>query len=125
MRLLSLLKGKIHRATVTGADVDYIGSIAIDADLLERSGIIPNERVHVWNVTNGARLETYAIEAPRGSGQIILNGAAAHHVSPGDHVIIAAFVMTDEAVSPRVVLVDEHNRFLKYLYSEADGASGE
>ncbi len=115
MRLITLLKGKIHRATVTSANVDYVGSITIDADLLERAGIVVGELVHVWNVTNGARFTTYAIASERGSGTIQINGSAAHRAKAGDKVIIAAFIHTDEPVEPQVVLVDEANRFVKYL----------
>ena len=110
MKLISICKSKIHRATVTGCDVDYVGSITVDEDLLEAAGIIDGEHVHIWNVTNGERLETYAIPAERGSGTICLNGAAAHKCSAGDKVIIAAFCWTDEPVHRRVVLVDDNNR---------------
>jgi aspartate 1-decarboxylase len=109
-----LLRGKIHGATVTGADLHYEGSIAVDIDLLEAAGIAPFESVHVWNVTNGERFETYAIEGPSGSGEILVNGAAARRAQPGDQVIIAAFGwLTDDEVArhkPRVVLIEEHNR---------------
>lgn len=115
MTLLSMLKCKIHRATVTHCDLNYVGSVGIDIDLMERSGLLPNERVHIWNVTNGARLETYAIEADRGSGVISLNGAAAHHAAVGDKVIIAAFCWTDESPKPKMVLVDAANRFTSML----------
>lgn len=118
MRLLSICKSKIHRATVTDANVDYVGSIAIDRDLLDRTGILPNERVHVWNVTNGNRVETYAIVADAGSGVIALNGAAAHLFRPGDKVIIAAFCWTDEPETPRMILVDDDNRFVRDLNPE-------
>lgn len=118
MRLLNICKSKIHRATVTAADVDYVGSIAIDRDLMDRTGILPNERVHIWNVTNGARLETYAIVAEAGSGIIALNGAAAHHCRPGDKIIIAAFCWTDEPAPPRMILVDDDNRYLMDLHAE-------
>lgn len=111
MRLRAICKSKIHLATVTGADVDYIGSIAIDQELLERCDILPGEKVCVWNVTNGERLETYAIAAPAGSGVVMLNGAAAHRCQPGDKVIIAAFLLTDESVTPRMILVDANNRY--------------
>ena len=110
MKLLSICKGKIHRATVTACDVNYVGSITVDEDLLDAAGIIDGERVHVWNVTNGERLETYAIPAERGSGVICLNGAAAHRCSVGDKVIVAAFCWTDEPVHRKVVLVDDDNR---------------
>lgn len=110
---LSILKGKIHSATVTGADVDYEGSIGIDLWLLEMSGILPNERVHVWNKANGQRFETYAIVEKPGSKKITVNGAAAHLVKPGDSLIIAAFaMMTQEEATifqPRVVIVNSEN----------------
>ena len=115
MRLLNMLKSKIHRATVTGADVNYIGSITIDRDLIERVGLLPNELVHVWNVDNGQRFETYVIAAEAGSGQIIVNGAAAHRVEKGHKVIIAAFCLTDEPITPKVILVDERNRYVRDL----------
>src|SRR5687767_6615508 len=110
MRLRAMCKSKIHRATVTMADLHYVGSIGIDSDLLERADILPGEKVAVWNVTNGQRVETYAIAEPRHSGAIIINGAAAHRFSPGDLVIIVAFCLTDEAVAPRLIAVDEANR---------------
>jgi len=110
-----LLKSKIHRATVTDANVDYIGSVTIDQDLMEASDLWPGELVHVWNVDNGNRFETYTIAGERGSGTICINGAAALHVSVGHRVIIAAFALTDEPVDPKVILVDENNRFVKRL----------
>ncbi len=106
--------GKIHRATVTQADLDYEGSITIDTDLLDAAGILQHEEVQIWNVTNGNRLATYALEGPRGSGVICINGAAAHLVAPDDIVIIATFADMDDAEArehtPRVVFVDEENR---------------
>ncbi len=114
--LRTLLTGKIHRATITGADVHYIGSISIDAALMEAAGILPHERVQVVDVDNGSRLETYAIPAPPGSGTIQLNGAAAHLVELGHLVIIMAYGQfeADEAEQwqPRVVHVDAKNRIL-------------
>ncbi len=110
MKLLNLCKGKIHRATVTACDVDYVGSITVDSLLLEAADIIDGELVHVWNVTNGERLETYAIPAEPHSGVICLNGAAAHKCDVGDKVIITAFCLTDEEIERKVVLVDDHNR---------------
>lgn len=110
MKLLNICKGKIHRATVTECDVNYVGSIAVDQDLLDAADIIDGELVHVWNINNGERLETYAIPAERGSGKVCLNGAAALRCSVGDKVIIAAFCLTDEPVQRKVVLVDEHNK---------------
>jgi aspartate 1-decarboxylase len=109
-----LFKSKIHRATVTQADLDYEGSVTIDANLLEAADIIQNEKVAIWNVTRGTRLETYAMRGEPGSGVICINGAAAHLMKPGDLVIIATFADFDEAEArahkPRVVLVDEKNR---------------
>ncbi|MCX8053933.1 MAG: aspartate 1-decarboxylase [Armatimonadetes bacterium] len=115
MKLLTICKGKIHRATVTACEVDYIGSITVDQDLLDAAGIIDGELVHVWNVTNGERLETYAIPADRGSGMVCLNGAAALKCSVGDKIIIAAFCLTDEPVQRKVVLVDDRNRIVKTM----------
>lgn len=110
-----MLKSKIHRATVTEADVNYIGSITIDRDLIERSGLFPGELVHVWNVDNGERFETYVLVGEAGAGQIIVNGAAAHRVHVGHKVIISAFCLTDEPISARAILVDEANRFVRDL----------
>ena len=108
------MRGKIHCAIVTGADLHYEGSISIDAELLDASGIAPFESVHVWNVTNGERFETYAIESPSGSGEILLNGAAARRAQVGDQVIIAAYAwLTDEEVAnhkPKIVLLQGRNR---------------
>lgn len=111
-----MLKSKIHRATVTGADLHYEGSITIDQDLLEAADIIPYEAVSVWNVTNGNRFETYAIEGERGSGVICINGAAARLVSPRDLVIVASFVDMENSEAlrhePKLVFVDDRNRML-------------
>ena len=108
------LRAKIHRATVTGADLDYEGSIAIDTQLLEAANIAPFESVHIWNVSNGERFETYAIPAKAGSGEVILNGAAARRVQAGDKIIIAAFCWIDQSElveqKPALVFVDEKNR---------------
>jgi aspartate 1-decarboxylase len=112
--MLRLMKAKIHRATVTCADVDYEGSVAIDRLLMEAADILPNEAVDIWNVTQGTRLTTYAIEAPAGSGTISINGAAARLNEPGDIVILAVFtyLSRDEALRhvPSVVFVDGQNR---------------
>ena len=109
-----LLRGKIHRATVTGADLHYEGSVTIDQDLMDGCDLVTHEAVHIWNVTNGERFETYAIPGRRGSGVVCVNGAAAHKVSRGDLVIIAAFSWMEEKEArrwkPRVVFVDEQNR---------------
>lgn len=111
--LLTLLKAKIHRATLTRTDLHYEGSIAIDEDILDAAGILPYEKVAVWNVTNGARLETYALAAERGSREFMLNGAAARLASTGDQVIIAAYgqLPAEEArnYKPTVVLMGDGN----------------
>lgn len=111
--ILNLLKSKIHCATVTEANLQYMGSITIDEALMEQAHILPNERVQVVDNNNGARLETYVIPGPKNSGVICLNGAAARCVQPGDVVIIMAyaFMTEDEALAyvPTVVMVDEHN----------------
>lgn len=111
-----MLKSKIHRATLTGADLQYEGSVTIDAALMEAADILPYEAVCIWDVNNGSRLETYAIEGERGSGVVCVNGAAARLVAPGDLVIIASFVSMDEREArshePRLVFVDERNRIL-------------
>ena len=111
---LSMLKAKIHRATVTQCDLHYEGSISIDAALLEASGILPNEQVDVLNITTGARFTTYAIEAPAGSGCIGINGAAARLAQVGDLVIIIAYAQMDETVArnhkPKVLSMDGKNR---------------
>jgi aspartate 1-decarboxylase len=110
---LRLFKSKIHRATVTHADLDYEGSVTIDRDLMDRAHILPFEEVHIWNVTRGTRLSTYALEGPRGSGAVCINGAAAHLNQPGDLVILATFAeMTPEEARvhvPVVVRVDASN----------------
>lgn len=109
----TLLNGKIHRATVTGADLHYIGSITLDSILMAAANIVPYERVQVVDITNGNRLETYAIEGEAGSGVVKLNGAAAHLVQVGDLIIVMSYVQIEDPVpsdwQPRVVLVDEHN----------------
>lgn len=109
----TMLKSKIHRATVTDANLDYEGSIAIDRLLMEAADILPYEMVHVLNVNNGARLQTYAIEGERGSGEICINGAAARLVSKGDTVIILSYIAVGEeearSIEPKLVYVDEQN----------------
>jgi aspartate 1-decarboxylase len=109
-----MLKSKIHRATVTACDVDYVGSVTIDADLMRQADLLPNEQVHIWDIENGARMVTYAIEAPPGSGTLQVNGAAARLVSEGDKVIVASYGSYDDreldAYSPIVVHVDDRNR---------------
>ena len=115
MKLRVLCKSKIHRAVVTGADLHYIGSIGIDDGLMRLADIIEGEQVSVWNINNGQRIETYAISLPEGSGQVVVNGAAARYFEPGDHIIIVAFSVTDEPIDPKMIAVDEHNRFVKHL----------
>jgi aspartate 1-decarboxylase len=114
--LLTLMKGKIHRARVTGADLHYEGSISIDRALIAAAGFVVNERVDIYNINNGERFSTYVIPAPEGSGEIGLNGAAARLVMAGDLVIIVAYAQMSEAeaaaFTPRVVLVDADNRAL-------------
>ena len=114
MRLRQVLASKIHRATVTEADINYIGSITIDTDLLEKVDMIPGELVHVWNVSNGERLITYVIAGPRGTGTVCINGPAALRCEVGHKVIVAAFVLTDGPLDPKVALVDEENRFVRF-----------
>ncbi|MEW6424375.1 MAG: aspartate 1-decarboxylase [Bacillota bacterium] len=120
--LLTMFKAKIHRATVTEANLNYMGSITIDQELLEAAGILPHERVQVVNVNNGARLETYVIQGERGSGMVCLNGAAARLVQPGDVVIIIAYaLLTPEeagAFQPTIVLVDSQNHITEIMRQE-------
>jgi len=110
----TMMKSKIHRATVTQADVHYVGSVTIDADLMDAADLLPGEQVAIVDVTNGARLETYAIAGERGTGVIGINGAAAHLVHPGDLVILISYAQMDDALArqyrPRVVHVDGQNR---------------
>lgn len=109
----TLLKSKIHRATVTQADLEYEGSVTIDIELMRAADILHHERIEVYNIANGSRFATYAIPGPAGSGVICINGAAAHLAQPGHKVIIASYVMLDEkelvAFKPRVILVDDQN----------------
>ena len=115
MLLRQMLKSKIHRATVTEADVNYIGSITIDSALLERIDLWPGELVHVWNATNGERLETYVIAGEPGSGIICMNGPAAHRIRVDDVIIIAAFALTDVPIQSKAIMVDERNHYLRNL----------
>jgi aspartate 1-decarboxylase len=112
--LRCMFKSKIHRATVTEANVDYEGSVTIDQELMDAADMLPNEEVHVWDVDNGARLSTYILPGPRGSGTICINGAAARLVEPGHRVILATFAQLDDAEArvhqPKIVLVDAANR---------------
>ncbi|WP_375165200.1 aspartate 1-decarboxylase [Streptomyces sp.] len=115
--LRTLFKSKIHRATVTQADLHYVGSVTVDADLMEAADLLPGELVHIVDIDNGARLETYVIEGERGSGVIGINGAAAHLVHPGDLVILISYAQMDDAEArsfvPRVVHVDAGNRIVE------------
>ena len=112
----TFFKSKIHRATVTQADLDYEGSVTIDEDLMDAAGIWNYEAVHIWNITRGTRLQTYAIKGQRGSGVICINGAAAHLMKPNDMVILATFAELEESEArtfvPKVVLVDRQNKIV-------------
>jgi aspartate 1-decarboxylase len=110
-----VLRGKIHRAVVTETLLDYVGSITIDADLLTKADIWPGEKVHVVNINNGARFETYVIRGEKGSGTIALNGAAARLAQRGDRLIVMGYELTDEPVHAKVVLVDDSNRCVEEL----------
>jgi aspartate 1-decarboxylase len=120
-----VLRGKIHRATVTEANLEYEGSLTVDADLLEAAGLAPYERIDVYDITNGSRFSTYLIEGPRGSGVVCVNGAAAHLAKRGDRVIITGYGLATAAelkgYRPRIVLVDEGNRIQRVLH-ESTGA---
>ncbi|HIJ00751.1 MAG TPA: aspartate 1-decarboxylase [Candidatus Methanomethylophilaceae archaeon] len=105
-----MLRGKIHRAKVTETRLDYAGSITVDADLIRTADIWPGEKVHVVNINNGARFETYVIEGEAGSGTVAVNGAAARLCQPGDLVIILGYELSDDPIKPKIVLVDDHNR---------------
>jgi aspartate 1-decarboxylase len=127
--LRHFLLGKVHRAKVTRADLDYVGSITIDVDLIEAAGFLENEKVDIYDVTNGARLSTYVIPGVRGSGEVGINGAAAHLVQKGDLVIIAAYgwMTAAEAADhrPNVVHVDEKNRIVELAHEERTPAAAE
>ncbi|MGW7269252.1 aspartate 1-decarboxylase [Streptomyces sp. NPDC054864] len=119
----TMFKSKIHRATVTQADLHYVGSVTVDADLLDAADLLPGELVHIVDITNGARLETYTIEGERGSGVIGINGAAAHLVHPGDRVIIISYAQVDDAeartLRPKVVHVEGENNRIVALGDDA------
>lgn len=123
--LLNMFKSKIHRATVTEANLNYVGSITIDKTLLKKSGILPGEKVQIVNNNNGARLETYTIEGKENSGIICLNGAAARLVQPGDNVIIIAYCLLEEdkakEFKPKILVLDEHNKIIEELSEEVHG----
>jgi aspartate 1-decarboxylase len=126
--LRTMMKSKIHRATVTQADLHYVGSVTVDEDLLDAADILPGELVHIVDVTNGARLETYTIAGERGSGVIGINGAAAHLVHPGDIVILIAYAQctTEEAreLLPSVVFVDADNKVVTLGVSPSEVPDG-
>jgi len=111
-----MLRSKIHRATVTAVNIDYVGSITIDPDLLDAADMLEFEQVHVLNLSNGERFVTYIMNGTKGSGEVVINGAAAHKAAPGDKIIVLSFgLMDEESVvlhSPRLVLVDEANRIV-------------
>jgi aspartate 1-decarboxylase len=123
-----MMKSKIHRATVTQADLDYVGSVTLDAALMEAADLLEGEQVAIVDITNGARIETYVIPGERGSGVIGINGAAAHLVHPGDLVIIMSYAVLDDAearaLKPRVVHVDENNRIVKLGNDAAEPVPG-
>jgi aspartate 1-decarboxylase len=123
-----MMKSKIHRATVTQADLDYVGSVTLDAALMEAADLLEGEQVAIVDITNGARIETYVIPGERGSGVIGINGAAAHLVHPGDLVIIMSYAVLDDAearaLEPRVVHVDENNRIVKLGNDAAEPVPG-
>ena len=126
--LLTMFKGKIHRATVTQAELNYMGSITVDQDLLDAAGILPGERVQVVNNNNGARLETYTIAGERNSGVVCLNGAAARLAQVGDIVIIMAYALMSEEEAkifePKVVMLDKHNKIMRLRARELEGEIG-
>ena len=127
--LRHFLLGKIHRATVTRADLHYVGSITIDRDLMDAAGLLENEKIDIYDITNGSRLATYVIPGERGAGEIGINGAAAHLVQPGDLVILAAYgwMTAEEAAAhpPRVVHVDSANRIVTIAAEERNPASSD
>ncbi len=124
----TMLKGKIHRATVTQADLHYVGSVTVDQDLLDAADLLPGEQVDIVDITNGARLTTYVIPGPRGSGVVGINGAAARLVQPGDLVILISYGLMDDAEArqrqPRVVHVDELNRIVTLGADAAEPVPG-
>lgn len=109
------MRSKIHKAVVTEANPDYVGSITIDAELIERVDLWLNERVLIASNTTGARLETYVIAGEPGSGRICMNGPCSHVIGVGEEIVIMGFELTEKLIEPRVILVDEDNRFVRYL----------
>ncbi|MBI4518176.1 MAG: aspartate 1-decarboxylase [Deltaproteobacteria bacterium] len=122
----NMFRSKIHRATVTGADLNYEGSVTVDATLLAAADILPHQEVEIWNVTNGERFRTYALRGQPGSGVVCINGAAAHKAKPGDLVIIATFGWMTEAEArtwePRIAFVDRQNRIVERRHEQAGQA---
>lgn len=114
-----VLQGKIHKATVTQADLEYVGSVTIDEDLIDRVGFWEGQKVLIVSNTTGARLETYIIRGDRGSGEIAMNGAAAHLINAGEEILIIGFCFSEKPVEPKVILVDKDNRFVRYLGEKA------
>jgi len=118
----TMMKSKLHRATVTEANLNYVGSITIDEDLMELADLLPNEKVQIVNLNNGSRMETYTITGPRGSGCVCLNGAAARLVQPGDVVIIISYALMSEETAadyaPKVVILEEGNKVVQDRYEE-------
>jgi aspartate 1-decarboxylase len=125
--LFNMFKGKLHRATVTQADINYVGSITIDSALMEKSGILPGEKVQIVNLNNGERFETYTIKGEPDSGIICINGAAARLVQVGDKVIIIAYALMDEneakTFQPNVLVLDEKNRVVRVKHEELHGTT--
>lgn len=123
--LLTMLKAKLHRATVTDANLNYVGSITIDKELMEEAGILNGEKVQIVNINNGSRLETYVIDGDYGSGEICLNGAAARLVQPQDKVIIIAYGIMDEeeakTFEPKVLFLDDNNKITSIKNKEIHG----
>ncbi len=113
--LRELLQSKIHKATITGADLAYVGSITIDQDLLDRIDLWAGQKVTVVSNTSGARLETYVISGPRSSGIVCINGAAAHLIKKGEEVIIFSYALSDRAITPKCILVDSKNKYVQDL----------
>ena len=113
--LRELLQSKIHKATVTGADLAYIGSITIDQELLDRIDLWPGQKVTVVSNTSGNRLETYVISGPRSSGMICINGAASLLIKTGEEIIIFSYALSDRAITPKCILVDSHNKYVQDL----------
>ncbi|NLV85602.1 MAG: aspartate 1-decarboxylase [Clostridiales bacterium] len=123
--LLNIFKSKLHRATITQADINYVGSVTIDSELLEKSGILAGEKVQIVNINNGERFETYTIDGEAGSGTICINGAAARLVQVGDRVIIIAYALMDEneakTFEPKILVLDERNKIIQTKNKEIHG----